>query len=55
MKFPPATANAVTQSFGFPDYAPHLAGDEDVQALRERWDPVAFKELMDTKLLGRHV
>ncbi|OWY98736.1 hypothetical protein PHMEG_00030428, partial [Phytophthora megakarya] len=49
MKFPPGTANAVTQSFGFPDYAPNLAKDEDVQALRERWDPVAFKELMDTK------
>ncbi|OWY94030.1 hypothetical protein PHMEG_00036362, partial [Phytophthora megakarya] len=41
MKFPPGTANAVTQSFGFPDYAPNLAKDEDVQALRERWDPVA--------------
>ncbi|OWY93262.1 hypothetical protein PHMEG_00037406 [Phytophthora megakarya] len=49
MKFPPGTANAVTQSFGFPDYAPNLAKDEDVQALRERWDPVAFKELMDTR------
>ncbi|OWZ05968.1 hypothetical protein PHMEG_00021848 [Phytophthora megakarya] len=49
MKLPPGTANAVTQSFGFPDYAPNLAKDEDVQALRERWDPVAFKELMDTK------
>ncbi|OWZ02957.1 hypothetical protein PHMEG_00025396, partial [Phytophthora megakarya] len=49
MQFPPGTANAVTQSFGFPDYAPNLAKDEDVQALRERWDPVAFKELMDTK------
>ncbi|OWY92617.1 LOW QUALITY PROTEIN: hypothetical protein PHMEG_00038309, partial [Phytophthora megakarya] len=48
MKFPPGTANAVTQSFGFPDYAPNLAKDEDVQALRERWDPVVFKELMDT-------
>ncbi|OWZ00279.1 hypothetical protein PHMEG_00028568, partial [Phytophthora megakarya] len=47
MKFPPGTANAVTQSF--PDYAPNLAKDEDVQALRERWDPVAFKELMDTR------
>ncbi|OWZ07190.1 hypothetical protein PHMEG_00020446 [Phytophthora megakarya] len=23
--------------------------DENVQALRERWDPVAFQELMDTK------
>ncbi|OWZ01588.1 hypothetical protein PHMEG_00026990, partial [Phytophthora megakarya] len=32
-----------------PDYAPNLAKDEDVQALLERWDPVAFKELMDTK------
>ncbi|OWY90362.1 hypothetical protein PHMEG_00041537, partial [Phytophthora megakarya] len=50
MKFPPGTANAVTQSFRFPDYAPNLAKDEDVQALRERWDPVAFKELMDTNL-----
>ncbi|OWZ10030.1 LOW QUALITY PROTEIN: hypothetical protein PHMEG_00017179 [Phytophthora megakarya] len=49
MKFPPGTANAVTQSFGFPDYAPNLTKDEDVQALRERWDSVAFKELMDTK------
>ncbi|OWZ04221.1 hypothetical protein PHMEG_00023912 [Phytophthora megakarya] len=49
MKFPPGTANAVTQSFGFPDYAPNLTKDEDVQALRERWDPVAFKELMDTR------
>ncbi|OWZ19007.1 hypothetical protein PHMEG_0006815 [Phytophthora megakarya] len=50
MKFPPGTANTVTQSFGFPDYAPNLPKDEDVQALRERWDPVAFKELMDTDL-----
>ncbi|OWZ00810.1 hypothetical protein PHMEG_00027922, partial [Phytophthora megakarya] len=49
MKFPNGTANAVMQSFVFPDYAPILAKDEDVQALRERWDPVAFKELMDTK------
>ncbi|OWY93412.1 hypothetical protein PHMEG_00037206, partial [Phytophthora megakarya] len=49
MKFPPGTANAVTKAFGFPDYAPNLAKDEDVQALRERWDPVAFKELMDTR------
>ncbi|OWZ01941.1 hypothetical protein PHMEG_00026591 [Phytophthora megakarya] len=49
MKFHPDTANAVTQSLGFPDYAPNLAKDEDVQALRERWDPVTFKELMDTK------
>ncbi|OWZ22524.1 hypothetical protein PHMEG_0002750 [Phytophthora megakarya] len=49
MKFPPGTAHAVTQSFGSPDYAPYLAKDEGVQALRERWDPVAFKELMDTK------
>ncbi|OWZ16410.1 hypothetical protein PHMEG_0009805 [Phytophthora megakarya] len=49
MKFPPGTANAVTQSFGFPDYAPNLVKDEVVQALRERWDPVTFKELMDTK------
>ncbi|OWY99327.1 hypothetical protein PHMEG_00029682 [Phytophthora megakarya] len=49
MKFPPGTANAVTESFGFPDYDPNLAKDEDVQALRERWDPVAFKELMDTR------
>ncbi|OWZ00382.1 hypothetical protein PHMEG_00028438 [Phytophthora megakarya] len=49
MKLPPGTANAVTQSFGFPDYAPNLAKDVDVQALRERWDPVAFMELMDTK------
>ncbi|OWY95357.1 hypothetical protein PHMEG_00034663 [Phytophthora megakarya] len=48
MKFPPGTANAVTQSFGFPDYAPNLAKDEDVQASRECWDPVPFKELMDT-------
>ncbi|OWZ06780.1 hypothetical protein PHMEG_00020921 [Phytophthora megakarya] len=24
-------------------------GHEDVQALRERWDPVVFKELMDTR------
>ncbi|OWZ17379.1 hypothetical protein PHMEG_0008687 [Phytophthora megakarya] len=31
------------------DYAPNLAKDEDFQALRERWDPVAFKGLMDTK------
>ncbi|OWZ07614.1 hypothetical protein PHMEG_00019971 [Phytophthora megakarya] len=31
------------------DYAPNLAKDEEVQALRERWDPIAFKELMDTK------
>ncbi|OWY90366.1 hypothetical protein PHMEG_00041531, partial [Phytophthora megakarya] len=31
------------------NYASNLAKDEDVQALRERWDPVAFKELMDTK------
>ncbi|OWY98338.1 hypothetical protein PHMEG_00030919 [Phytophthora megakarya] len=29
-------------------YAPNLAKDDDVQALRERWDPVVFKELMDT-------
>ncbi|OWY94196.1 hypothetical protein PHMEG_00036146 [Phytophthora megakarya] len=49
MKFPPGTANAITQSFGFPYYAPNLAKDEDVQALRERWDPVSFKELVDTK------
>ncbi|OWZ07993.1 hypothetical protein PHMEG_00019532 [Phytophthora megakarya] len=49
MKFPPGTANAITQAFGFSDYAPNLAKDEAVQALRERWDPVAFKELMDTK------
>ncbi|OWZ01650.1 hypothetical protein PHMEG_00026922 [Phytophthora megakarya] len=48
MKFPPGTANAVAQSFGFPDYAPNFAKDEDVQALRKRWDPVVFKELMDT-------
>ncbi|OWY95233.1 hypothetical protein PHMEG_00034814, partial [Phytophthora megakarya] len=45
-------ANAVTQSFRFPDYASNLAKDEDVQALRERWDPVAFKELTDTKPWG---
>ncbi|OWY99047.1 hypothetical protein PHMEG_00030024 [Phytophthora megakarya] len=45
----PQRPNAVTQSFGFPDYAPNLAKDEDVQAPRERWDPVAFKELMDTR------
>ncbi|OWZ01233.1 hypothetical protein PHMEG_00027422 [Phytophthora megakarya] len=49
MKFPPGTANAITQSFGFIYYAPNLAKDEDVQVLRECWDPVAFKELMDTK------
>ncbi|OWY97666.1 hypothetical protein PHMEG_00031751 [Phytophthora megakarya] len=49
MKFLPGTANAVTQSFGFPDYAPNLAKDEEFQALRERWDPVTFKELMDTR------
>ncbi|OWZ06726.1 hypothetical protein PHMEG_00020980 [Phytophthora megakarya] len=49
MKFPPGTANAVTKSFGFQDYAPNLAKGEGVQALRERWDPVAFKELMDTR------
>ncbi|OWY92934.1 LOW QUALITY PROTEIN: hypothetical protein PHMEG_00037849 [Phytophthora megakarya] len=36
MKFPPGTANAVAQSFGFQEYAPNLAKDEDVQALRER-------------------
>ncbi|OWY97300.1 hypothetical protein PHMEG_00032209, partial [Phytophthora megakarya] len=36
MKFTPGTANAVIQSFGFPDYAPNLAKD-------------AFKELMDTR------
>ncbi|OWZ12130.1 hypothetical protein PHMEG_00014750 [Phytophthora megakarya] len=49
MKFPPGTANAETQSFGFPDYAPNFSKDEDIQELRERWDPVPFKELMDTK------
>ncbi|OWZ01494.1 hypothetical protein PHMEG_00027099 [Phytophthora megakarya] len=32
-----------------PDYAPNLAKDEDVQSLRDRWDLVAFKELMDTR------
>ncbi|OWZ14226.1 hypothetical protein PHMEG_00012318 [Phytophthora megakarya] len=49
MKFPPGTANAVTQSFGFPDYAPNLVKNEDVKALRQHWDPVVFNELMDTK------
>ncbi|OWY99393.1 hypothetical protein PHMEG_00029606, partial [Phytophthora megakarya] len=49
MKFPPGTANAITQPFRFPDYAPNVTKDEDVYALRERWDPVAFKEIMDTR------
>ncbi|OWY90143.1 hypothetical protein PHMEG_00041862, partial [Phytophthora megakarya] len=35
------------KSYGSLNYAPNLAKDEDVQALRERWNPVAFRELMD--------
>ncbi|OWY97623.1 hypothetical protein PHMEG_00031803 [Phytophthora megakarya] len=48
-KSKPKRASSPPKKRAKSDYAPNLAKDEDVQALREHWDPVAFKELMDTK------
>ncbi|OWZ04862.1 hypothetical protein PHMEG_00023161 [Phytophthora megakarya] len=48
------TANAVTQSFGFPYYAPNLAEDEDVQALREHRSKFLILHVRDNlKVIAR--
>ncbi|POM80751.1 Hypothetical protein PHPALM_1372 [Phytophthora palmivora] len=42
VKFAPGTTNALEQSYGFPDYAPHLSKPAEAEQNRLRWKPADF-------------